>query len=102
MGTVKPETLETRNLFLHLPEDRLQEDAHETSLAAGDSQLVATENKILALETRVTQLEVYLAVAQGRIQDLTYFSQRGGVLAHNSRPAPPCQLIRGPAIEHRG
>ena len=25
-----------------------------------------------------------------------------GVLAHNSRPAPPRRLIRGPAIEYRG
>ena len=71
MGALECETLETPNISLHLPEDQLQEDARETSLAPGDSQPAARQNKILALETRVTQLEAGLTVAHARIQDLT-------------------------------
>ena len=53
MGALEHE-LETPDIPLDLPEDRLQEDARETSLAPGDSQPAATQNKILALDTRVT------------------------------------------------
>ena len=72
-GALEPELeiLETPDNPLDLPEDRLQEDARDTTCAPGESQLVATENKILALQTRVTQLERDLAVAHARIQDLT-------------------------------
>ena len=72
MGALEPELeiLKTPNTPLDLPEDRLQEDARDTTCAPGESQQVATENKILALQTRVTQLERDLAVAHAHIQDL--------------------------------
>ena len=59
MGAPEPELeiLETPNTPLDLPEDRLQEDACDTTCAPGESQPVVTEDKILALQTRVTQLE---------------------------------------------
>ena len=87
MGALKPETHETPNISLDLPEDRLQEDARETSLAPGNSQPAATENKILALETRVTQLEADLAVAHARIQDRTEINSFLRHTASNSAPA---------------
>ena len=69
MGALEPELeiLETPDTPLDLPEDRLQEDARDTTCAPSESQPVAMENKILALETRVTQLEADLAVAHARI-----------------------------------
>ena len=44
MGALELETLETPDMPLDLPEDRLQEDAHETSRAPGGSWLEVTEN----------------------------------------------------------
>ena len=71
MGALKLETLETPEMPLDLPEDRLQEDACKTSRSLSGPQPAATENKILVLKTRVTQLERELTVAHASIQDLT-------------------------------
>ena len=68
IGALEPETPDNT---LDLPEDRLQEDARETSCTRGESQPAATENENLALRTRVAQLEADLAVARDRIRDLT-------------------------------
>ena len=46
--------LETPDIPLDQPEDRLQEDAHQNSCAPGESQPEATETKNLALRTRAT------------------------------------------------
>ena len=69
MGALEPELeiLETTDITLDLPEDRLQEDAPDTTCTPGKSQPAATENKILALVTQVTQLEADLAVAHAHI-----------------------------------
>ena len=88
MGALEPEPeiLETHDNPLDLPEDRLQEDAPDTTSAPGNSQPAATEAKILALETRVTQLEADLAVAHAPIQDLTEINS---FLRHTAlNPAP--------------
>ena len=88
MGALEPELelLETTDIPLHLPQDRLQEEAPDTTCTPGNSQLAATEDKIFPLETRVTQLEADLAVANVRIQDLTEIIS---FLRHTtSNPAP--------------
>ena len=98
-GALEPELeiLETTDTPLDLPEDRLQEDARDTTRASGESQPVATENKILALHTRVTQLERDLDVAHARIQDLTEInsflhrtpSNPAPARAHEAAEPPP-------------
>ena len=45
----KLENLETPDIPLDLPEDWLQEDAHGTTWAPGESQPGAIQNEILAL-----------------------------------------------------
>ena len=89
MGAHEPklEILETPDTPLDLPEDRLQEDARDTTCAPGESQPVAMENKILALQTRVTQLERDLGVAHARIQDLTEINSFLRRSASNPAPA---------------
>ena len=69
MGDLEPELeiLETQDTPLDLPEDRLQEDATDTTCTPGESQPVAMENEILTLRTRVDQLERDCAVAHNRI-----------------------------------
>ena len=99
MGALEPELeiLETLDTLLDVPEDRLQEDARDTTSAPGESQPVAMENKILALQTRVTQLERDLAVAHARIQDLTEInsflrrtpSNSAPTRAHEAAEPPP-------------
>ena len=99
MGALAPELemLKTPNTPLELPEDRLQEDARDTTCAPSESQPVATENKTLALQTRVTQLERALAVAHVRIQDLTDInsflrrtpSNPAPARAHDAAEPPP-------------
>ena len=86
MGALELE-LETPDIPIDLLEDRLQEDARETSLAPGNSQPAATQNKILALETQVAQLEADLAVAHARIQDLTDINSFLRRTASNPAPA---------------
>ena len=48
MGTLEPEPeiLETHDTPLDLPEDRLQEDAPDTTCAPGNSQPAATEANV--------------------------------------------------------
>ena len=91
MGALELE-LETPDIPLDLPEDRLQEDASETTCAPGNSQPAATEVKILALETRVTQLEADLAVAHARIQDLTEINSFFRRTASNPAPPEPTKM----------
>ena len=69
MGALELE-LETPDIPLKQPEDRLQEDAPHMSCTPGESQPATTETRNLALHTRVAQLETDLAVAHDRIRDL--------------------------------
>ena len=72
MGDLEPElkileTPKTIDDTLDLPEDKLQEDACETSRAPGEAQPAATDNENLILQTTVAQLERDLDVAHNRI-----------------------------------
>ena len=89
MGALEPELeiLETHDTPLNLPEDRLQEDAPDTTCAPGESQPVAMENEILALRTRMAQLERDLAVAHNRIRDLSEINSLLPRTAHEPAPA---------------
>ena len=86
MGALELE-LETPDIPLEQREDRLQDDARQTSRAPGESQLVATETENLVLRTRVAQLETDLAVAHARIQDLTEINSFLRRTASNPAPA---------------
>ena len=80
--------LETPDIPLEQPENRLQEDASHTSCAPGKSQSAATETENLALRTRVlAQLETDLAVAHNRIRDLTEINSLHRRTALNPAPA---------------
>ena len=66
MGALELE-LETPDMPLKQPEDRLQEDARQTPCSPGESQPLATETENIDLRTRVAQLETDLAMAHDRI-----------------------------------
>ena len=103
MGALEPELeiLETPYNPLDLPEDRLQEDARDTTSAPGESQPVAMENKILALQTRVTQLERDLAVAHACIPDLTEINSFLRRTASNPAPARAIENTEPPPPPER-
>ena len=93
--------LETPNIPLDQPKDRLQEDTHRTSCALGESQPAAMETENLALCTRVAQLETDLAVAHDRIRDLTEINSLLRRTASNPAPARPIENVEpSPPPEH--
>ena len=98
MGALEPELeiLETLDTPLDLPEDRLQEDAPDTTCAPSESQPVGMENEILALRTRVIQVERDLAVAHNRIRDLTKINSLLRRTGHELAPAGAAESAQRP------
>ena len=100
MGALELE-LETPDMPLEQPEDRLQEDARQTSCAPGKSQPAATETENLVLHTRVAQLETDLAVAHDRIRDLTEINSFLRRTASNPAPARAIENAESPPPPER-
>ena len=86
MGALELE-LETPDIPLDQPEDRLQEDARQTTCTPSQTQPATTETENLALHTRVAELETDLAVADDRIRDLTEINSLLRCTASNPAPA---------------
>ena len=95
MGALELE-LETPDIPLDQPEDRLQEVARQTSCAPGETMPEATETENLALRTRVAQLETDLAVAHDRIRDLTEINSLPRRTTSNPAPARAIEQAEPP------